>query len=67
MFHFVCTISESLLIVTVIVIVNHITSLRAMFGTNILSNAVHGASDADSANEELKIIFGEVEFDEDGW
>lgn len=37
-----------------------------MFGTNVLSNAVHGPSDVDSAKEAVRIIFGEVEFDSEG-
>ena len=37
-----------------------------MFGTSIMSNAVHGASDVESAKEELKIVFGEVSFDAEG-
>lgn len=43
-----------------------VASLRAMFGTSVLSNAVHGASDIDSAKDELRMIFGEVEFDDEG-
>jgi hypothetical protein len=37
-----------------------------MFGTSVLSNAVHGPSDIDSAKDELRMIFGEVEFDDEG-
>ena len=41
-------------------------SLRALYGIDLMSNAVHGASDLEAAGAELKTIFGDVEFDEEG-
>ena len=37
-----------------------------MFGTSIMSNAVHGASDVESSKEELHMVFGDVSFDSEG-
>ncbi|XP_064647239.1 thioredoxin domain-containing protein 3 homolog isoform X8 [Lineus longissimus] len=41
-------------------------SIRAAFGKDIKSNAVHGASTEDEAKAEVKLIFGEIEFNKDG-
>ena len=40
--------------------------LRAMFGTDIMKNAVHGASTKEGAIEKIQMIFGDIEFNEDG-
>jgi nucleoside diphosphate kinase/thiol-disulfide isomerase/thioredoxin len=42
------------------------SSIRALFGTNIMSNAIHGSSNAESALDDLHLIFGDLEFDADG-
>ena len=40
--------------------------LRAMFGTDIMKNAVHGASTKEGAIEKIQMIFGDIQFNEDG-
>ena len=37
-----------------------------MFGSGILSNALHGPSTVESAAEEINLIFGDIEFDDRG-
>ncbi|CAG5119172.1 unnamed protein product, partial [Candidula unifasciata] len=41
-------------------------SLRALYGTSLLLNAVHGSSSLERAKEEMQIIFGDLKFSEDG-
>jgi len=40
--------------------------LRAQFGSSIVANAVHGASNRISADNEINLIFGDVDFDKEG-
>ena len=42
-------------------------SIRALYGENKLKNAVHGASDKESATKSIAAVFGDVEFTEDGF
>ena len=37
-----------------------------MFGTDIKSNAIHGSSNVDHAASNIKLVFGELEFNTDG-
>ena len=41
-------------------------SVRASFGKDIKANAVHGSSDVNRAQEEMKLVFGDVQFNADG-
>ena len=41
-------------------------SLRALYGTAIMQNAVHGSAVPDDAQREISLIFGSVAFDEEG-
>ena len=41
-------------------------SLRANYGTDVKSNGLHGSSNQEHAVAEMKILFGDVEFNEDG-
>ncbi|XP_072034017.1 thioredoxin domain-containing protein 3 homolog isoform X3 [Amphiura filiformis] len=41
-------------------------SLRALLGKDVLQNAIHGSSTAESAQEKIKHLFPEVEIKEDG-
>jgi len=38
-------------------------SLRAIFGVDVLKNAVHGASTKEQAEKEIKLFFGDLKFD----
>lgn len=41
-------------------------SIRAQFGTDVKSNAVHGASTEEDAKAVIEQLFGKVVIDEDG-
>ncbi|CAF0729697.1 unnamed protein product [Brachionus calyciflorus] len=38
-------------------------SLRALYGVDVLKNAVHGATTKEQAEHEIKLLFGDVKFD----
>ena len=40
--------------------------MRAQFGQDILNNAVHGSSNQERAMEEMRAVFGELNFNPDG-
>ena len=40
--------------------------LRAIFGVDVLKNAVHGASTKEQAEKEIKLFFGDLKFDAKG-
>ncbi|GFO05422.1 thioredoxin domain-containing protein 3-like protein, partial [Plakobranchus ocellatus] len=41
-------------------------SIRAQFGQDVLNNAAHGSSNAERAMEEMRAVFGELNFNPDG-
>ncbi|XP_078489243.1 thioredoxin domain-containing protein 3 homolog [Ciona intestinalis] len=45
---------------------SHPESLRAMFAKSILENAIHSPSTNESAQEKIRIVFGDAQFDWDG-
>ncbi|XP_076821346.1 thioredoxin domain-containing protein 3 homolog isoform X2 [Clavelina lepadiformis] len=45
---------------------SHPDSLRALFAKSVKENAIHSPSSKDSAQEKIKIVFGDVQFDWDG-
>ncbi len=51
-----------MLVITVVVI----NRLRALYGEDNLKNAVHGSSTSEHAMKTIKMLFGDVEFAEDG-
>ncbi|CAL1547548.1 unnamed protein product [Lymnaea stagnalis] len=42
------------------------SSIRALYGTDLINNAVHGSSDAEHVHAEMTRIFGELSFNPDG-
>lgn len=40
--------------------------IRALFGVDVLRNAVHGPSNRNQAEHELRLLFGDLKFDKSG-
>ena len=40
--------------------------MRAVYGVDVLKNAVHGPTSKEQAEHEIKLLFGDVKFDKSG-